>query len=92
MERRFVLMKAPPSKSSDIAEKMSELPGVNHVFVVEGEYQLIAMVTGKTAEDLSALLDRHIAATEGVEIAQLLTAVRQFSHDEVNNEMIGFGP
>lgn len=92
MERRIVLIKAPPSRSSDIAEQLSGVPGVNHVFVVEGEYQLVAMVTGKGPEDLAALLDRHIASVEGVEIARLLTALRQFSHDEVNSEMIGFGP
>lgn len=92
MERRIVLMTAPPSRSSDIAKKLTEVPGVNHVFVVEGEYQLLAMITGKTPEDLSALVERHIASTDGVEIRATLTAVRQFSHDEVNKEMVGFGP
>ena len=92
MERRILLMKAAPSHAPEIGEQLARLPGVNHVFVADGQYQLVAMIAGKTEDDLSALVDRHIATLEGVEIGERLTALRQYSHDEANDEMIGFGP
>lgn len=92
MKRRILLMKVPPSEAPEIGRKLAGLPGVNQIFVAEGEYQLVALIAGKTEADLAALIDRHIAGTEGVEIGVTLTALRHYSHDEINDEMIGFGP
>jgi len=92
METGIVLMNAEPSRSSEIGERLSHLPGVKQVFIVEGDYQLIASVAGKTPSDLSALIEKHLAIAEGVEVAKVLNTIRQFSQHEYQDEMVGFGP
>ena len=92
MESGIVLMKADPDHAPDIAEKMSHLPGVNHIYVADGDHQLVAIVAGKTHDDLSALIDRHLAKTEGVEVSERLTTRREYSRLDLESERIGFGP
>lgn len=92
MHTAIILIRTEAAQAADIGERLSHLPGVNRVLVVEGTHQLVAMVAAKSAEDLSALVDRHIAPSEGVEIAEVLHTRRQFTHHEFEDETVGFGP
>ncbi len=64
--KAFVLIETAVGKSKDVVAALSKLEGVNSVDTVTGPYDIIAVVQGKTLNDIGDLVTGRIHPIAGI--------------------------
>lgn len=75
----LVLIKADPKAIVAAATRIAGFDGVDEVYSVSGEWDLVAMVRVAEYEHIADVVTRQIAGVPGIERTQTLTAFRTFS-------------
>lgn len=92
MVSAVVLLNVNRNCVNEVAQKLSELPGVSEVYSVAGEYDLVAMMRVRTNEQLAGLVTERMLMIEGIQKSETLIAFRAYSrHDLESMFSIGMG-
>lgn len=75
----FIMFNVEPGRVKQLAEQLLDIEGIAEVYSVAGPFDLIAVVRVKEHEALSDLVTERVAALEGIERTETLTAFRAFS-------------
>lgn len=82
MVNAIVLLKVQPQKVNEIAEKLVEINNVSEVYSVGGRFDIVAVIRGRTNEDISDVVTRHLLNIQGINSSETLIAFRAYSrHD-----------
>ena len=77
-----VLIKAERGRVIEVAETLSDVPGVSEVYSVAGRYDLVAILRVRHTEDMEKLVTGEIVKVQGIGETETLTAFRAYSrHD-----------
>ena len=78
----FVLIDTDASRIPEVAQQISEVPGVSEVYSVTGDVDLVALVRVRAHEDLEDVIADHVSKVEGVLRTQTYIAFKTYSkHD-----------
>ncbi|HEX4933308.1 MAG TPA: Lrp/AsnC ligand binding domain-containing protein [Gemmatimonadaceae bacterium] len=75
----IVLIKADPKHIPDTARAIAEIDGVQEVYSVSGEWDLVAVVKVSDYEQIADVVTERFPAVAGIERTQTLTAFRAYS-------------
>ncbi len=82
MVNAIVLLKVQPQKVNEIAEKLVEINNVSEVYSVGGRFDIVAVIRGRTNEDISDVVTGHLLNIQGINSSETLIAFRAYSrHD-----------
>ena len=62
----YVFIESTPGKSSQVAQSLARLPGVQMAHAVTGSYDVIALVEAEDVTALGQFITRHIHRLPGV--------------------------
>ncbi|MHC5560528.1 Lrp/AsnC family transcriptional regulator [Kocuria sp. U4B] len=78
----IVLIKTTADRIPEVAEQVSDIPGISEVYSVTGEWDLIAIVRVHEHEDLADVIADRLSKVPGVEETNTNIAFRTYSkHD-----------
>ena len=78
----IVLIDTDASRIPEVAQQISEVPGVSEVYSVTGDVDLVALVRVRAHEDLADVIADHVSKVEGVLRTQTYIAFKTYSkHD-----------
>ena len=78
----IVLIDTDASRIPEVAQHISEVPGVSEVYSVTGDVDLIALVRVRAHEELADVIADHVSKVEGVLRTQTYIAFKTYSkHD-----------
>jgi DNA-binding Lrp family transcriptional regulator len=75
MAMAIVLISAEPGKDRKVANEVKKLKGVEKTFLVSGQHDVMARITGKTSEEILALVYDKIRPIPGVKGSQTMFAL-----------------
>lgn len=82
MVTAIIFLNCEREKIQEIAEKLTDMPGVSEVYSVGGRYDLIAIVRIKKNEELAELVTNKMVALKGILNTETMIAFRAYSrHD-----------
>ncbi len=76
----FVMMNAERERLSAIPDEILKIPGVTEVYSVAGDYDIIAIVRVKEAEDLAKTVTENFAKINGITKTKTQIAFACFSN------------
>ena len=79
----IVLMKAEPKSLTQAATRIAGFEGVQEVYSVSGEWDLVAMVRVAEYEKIAEVVTNQIASVPGIERTMTLTAFRAYSKKDL---------
>ena len=74
----FVMIQAERRRLHDVARQLAEIPGVDEVYSVTGEWDIIAVLRLKNYDDLAELVTGKIAEVAGIVRTTTHLAFRAF--------------
>ena len=78
----IVLIDTDAARIPEVAQKISDVPGVSEVYSVTGDVDLIAVVRVHAHEELADVIADHLSKVEGVLRTQTYIAFKTYSqHD-----------
>jgi DNA-binding Lrp family transcriptional regulator len=78
----IVLIKTTADRIPEVAEQVSDIPGISEVYSVTGEWDLIAIVRVHEHEDLADIIADRLSKVPGVVETNTNIAFRTYSkHD-----------
>jgi DNA-binding Lrp family transcriptional regulator len=78
----IVLIDSDAARIPEVAQKISDVPGVSEVYSVTGDVDLIAVVRVHAHEELADVIADHLSKIEGVLRTQTYIAFKTYSkHD-----------
>ncbi len=78
----IVLIDTDAARIPEVAQQISEVPGVSEVYSVTGDVDLVAVVRVRAHEDLADVIADHLSKVEGVLRTQTYIAFTTYSkHD-----------
>lgn len=78
----IVMISTDPHRIPEVAQEISELPGISEVYSVTGEWDLIALVRVRRHEDLADVIADRLSKVPGVQETVTQIAFRTYSrHD-----------
>jgi DNA-binding Lrp family transcriptional regulator len=87
----FVLMNAERDRISAIPDELLKVNGVTEVYSVAGDYDLVAVVRVKEAEELARVVTEGFVKVQGITRTVTLMAFRCYSHYDLDHMFqIGF--
>lgn len=87
----FILLNAERDRIASVPEELLKINGVTEVYSVAGEFDLVAIVRVKEAEDLAKVVTEGFVKVRGITRTQTLIAFRSFStYDLEHMFQIGF--
>ena len=75
----IVLIKAEPQQITTAATRIAGFEGVQEVYSVSGEWDLVAIVRVADYERIAEVVTQQIAGVPGIARTQTLTAFRSYS-------------
>lgn len=69
---------------AEVARKLATEQGVDHVYSVAGQYDVVAHVRMPSNEALAELVTRRLAALPGIRSSQTLIAFRVYSNGQLD--------
>ncbi len=82
MVTAFVLLHVRRDRINQVAQALADIDGIAEVYSVSGRHDLIAIIRVPSNEELAEVVTRRMAAVEGIENTETLTAFRVHSrHD-----------
>lgn len=79
MVTAVVLIKVAPGHVNDVAQRLSEIPGISEVYSVAGRYDLVALLRVASNDDLAELVTNALVASEQITETETLIAFRAYS-------------
>ena len=79
----IVLIKADPKVIPQVATRLAGIDGVEEVYSVSGEWDLVAIVKVAEYERIADVVTHQFAAVPGLERTQTLTAFRAYSKKDL---------
>ena len=79
----IVLIKADPKLITSCATRLAGIDGVQEVYSVSGEWDLVAIVRVAEYERIADVVTHQMAAIPGIERTQTLTAFRAYSRKDL---------
>jgi DNA-binding Lrp family transcriptional regulator len=80
----FVMIKTEGRRTSEIAQRISDIEGVAEVYSVTGDFNLIAIVRLPEYDRLAEVVPDKIAVIDGVNQTTTILAFRSFSKSELD--------
>jgi DNA-binding Lrp family transcriptional regulator len=78
----IALIDTDAGRIPEVAQAISEIPGVSEVYSVTGDVDLIAVVRVRAHEDLADVIADHVSKVDGVLRTQTYIAFKTYSrHD-----------
>ena len=78
----IVLIDTDAARIPEVAQTISDVPGVSEVYSVTGDVDLIAVVRVRAHEDLADVIANHVSKVDGVLRTQTYIAFTTYSkHD-----------
>jgi DNA-binding Lrp family transcriptional regulator len=78
----FVLIAAEPARIADLAEELTDVPGISEVYSVTGDEDLIAIVRVREHDELAHVVTSEISTRAGIRHTRTSIAYKAFSkHD-----------
>ncbi len=82
MVTSIILMTVDRLKVNDVAQKLTDVPGISEVYSVSGNYDLVAIVRVPTNDELAELVTNSFVDIDGIETTDTMLAFKAFSkHD-----------
>ncbi len=66
MARAYILIEATVGKARDVAKAIKAVKPVSDSYLITGPYDIIAVVQGKDAEDVSSIVTNSIHTIPGI--------------------------
>jgi len=79
----IVLIKADPKRIPDTAREIAGIEGVQEVYSVSGEWDLVAIVKVDAYEQIAEVVTERFPAVAGIVRTQTLTAFRAYSRKDL---------
>ncbi len=79
----IVLIKADPSRIPQCAAQLAGIDGVQEVYSVSGEWDLVAIVKVPEYEQIARVVTEQFPGVQGLQRTQTLTAFRQYSRKDL---------
>ena len=79
----IVLIKADPKTITQAATRIAGVEGVQEVYSVSGEWDLVAIVRVTEYERIAEVVTHQIASVPGIERTMTLTAFRAYSKKDL---------
>jgi DNA-binding Lrp family transcriptional regulator len=79
----IVLVRADPKRIPDVAREMAGIDGVQEVYSVSGEWDLVVIVRVAEYEQIAEVVTERFPAVSGIERTQTLTAFRAYSRKDL---------
>jgi DNA-binding Lrp family transcriptional regulator len=79
----IVLIKADPKRIPDTAREIAGIDGVQEVYSVSGEWDLVAIVRVAEYQDIAEVVTERFPAVAGIVRTQTLTAFRAYSRKDL---------
>lgn len=79
----IVLVKADPKSIPQTATRIAGIDGVQEVYSVSGEWDLVTIVRVAEYERIADIVTHQIAAVPGIERTMTLTAFRAYSKGDL---------
>ena len=79
----IVLIKADPKLITQCATRLAGIDGVQEVYSVSGEWDLVAIVRVAEYERIADVVTHQMAGIPGLERTQTLTAFRAYSRKDL---------
>jgi DNA-binding Lrp family transcriptional regulator len=92
MVTAIILMKTAQGRTPEVAQALTDLPGISEAYSVAGSYDLVAIARVRDHEQLADLVSGRVQKIPGIESTNTLIAFRAYSkHDleamwDVGNE------
>jgi DNA-binding Lrp family transcriptional regulator len=87
----FVMMNAERERIAAIPDELLKISGVTEVYSVAGDFDLVATVRVKEAEDLAKVVTEEFVKVRGITLTKTLIAFRCFSNYDLDHMFqIGF--
>lgn len=78
----IVMLQVARDRIPQVAEQLTDMPGISEVFSVSGRYDLVAIIRTETNEQLADLVTGHMLKVEGITNSETLVAFKVYStHD-----------
>lgn len=82
MVTSIILMTIDRTKVNDVAQQLTDVPGVSEVYSVSGNYDLVVMIRVSTNDDLADLVTKQFVDIDGIKTTDSMLAFKAFSkHD-----------
>jgi DNA-binding Lrp family transcriptional regulator len=81
----FVMMNAERNRIVEIPDELLKIPGVTEVYSVAGDYDLIALVRVKEAEELAKVVTQNFAKVSGITRTKTQIAFACFSNYDLEH-------
>ncbi|MCB7128441.1 MAG: Lrp/AsnC family transcriptional regulator [Candidatus Brocadiales bacterium] len=72
MARAVVLLNTEAGLDTETARALQGVGGVSDVYLVSGIYDVVATVTGETAEDVLQIVYNNVRTIEGIEASHTM--------------------
>lgn len=79
----IVLVRADPKGIPETARALAGIDGVQEVYSVSGEWDLVVIVRVPAYEDIAEVVTEKFPAVKGIERTQTLTAFRAYSKKDL---------
>lgn len=79
----IVLVRADPQHIPDTARQLAGIDGVQEVYSVSGEWDLVVIVRVAEYEQIAEVVTEKFPAVPGIERTQTLTAFRAYSKKDL---------
>jgi DNA-binding Lrp family transcriptional regulator len=79
----IVLVRADPTRIPQTAMQLAGIDGVQEVYSVSGEWDLVVIVRVKEYEHIARVVTEQFPKVGGIERTQTLTAFRAYSRSDV---------
>ena len=79
----IVLVRAEPRLIPQVATKLAGIDGVDEVYSVSGDWDLVAIVRVPEYEQIARVVTEQFPTIEGLERTQTLTAFRAYSKQDL---------
>jgi DNA-binding Lrp family transcriptional regulator len=79
----IVLVRADPQRIPDTAREIAGIDGVQEVYSVSGEWDLVVIVKVPEYEQIAEVVTEKFPAVKGIERTQTLTAFRAYSKKDL---------
>jgi len=86
----LVMMNAERDRIAAIPQELLKISGVTEVYSIAGDYDLVAMVRVKQADDLASVVTENFAKVKGITRTMTLIAFKCYSNYDLEH-VFGLG-
>jgi DNA-binding Lrp family transcriptional regulator len=81
----FVMMNAERDNIPEIPDELLKISGVTEVYSIAGDFDLIAVVRVKEADELAKVVTEQFAKVKGIAMTRTLIAFRCYTKYDLEN-------